>query len=290
MPQRIAKALAFKAYEIEELADIGFFRPLGAVIAHLAAKTVLTPNHLTFIGIALGMSGGTLLYLPGLALWGFALLIAHSIFDSADGQLARLTHRFSAAGRVMDGVGDYLVNISVFLAIGLGAVRDQGDWKFLIPMLVAGICTAVQACLYDYHRNQYIDYGIKGEIPIPEKIDVGTRSGRILNFLNGDYEGNQRRLAWTHAKVEDELARRFKGTLPPEAQDEYRKHFYWLVRGWNFLGDNTRFYAIGVTAWLGCLHHYFSFILVVMNIALVLLYILQARADRKFLAKLDELA
>ena len=47
LPSVLQQALAFKAYEIEELADVYFFRPLGAVIAHSAKVLGLTPTHLT---------------------------------------------------------------------------------------------------------------------------------------------------------------------------------------------------------------------------------------------------
>jgi hypothetical protein len=52
------------------------------------------------------------------------------------------------------------------------------------------------------------------------------------------------------------------------------------------LGDNTRFYAIGV---LVCLHQidlFFAFVLLPMNLALVALWLWQRSADRRFLASL----
>ena len=58
------------------------------------------------------------------------------------------------------------------------------------------------------------------------------------------------------------------------------------MRGWNLLGDNTRFYAIGV---LVCLHRtelFFAFVLLPMNLAFIALWLWQRSADRKFLAGL----
>ena len=43
------------------------------------------------------------------------------------------------------------------------------------------------------------------------------------------------------------------------------------MRGWNFLGDNTRFYAIGVVAWLQHVTWFFPAVLL-MNVALVVLW------------------
>src|SRR5450755_1606302 len=94
-----AQGLAFKAYEIEELADVYFFRPLGFIVARCAAALGVTPIQLTILSMLAGVSGGALLYGERSGLLGFALLIIYSVFDSADGQLARLTGRVTELGR-----------------------------------------------------------------------------------------------------------------------------------------------------------------------------------------------
>ena len=94
----LAQGLAFKAYEIEELVDVYFFRRLGFVVARVAAALRLTPTQVTVFGALVGVAGGAMLYDQRLGLYAFALLILHGIIDSADGQLARMT------GQV-DGIG-----------------------------------------------------------------------------------------------------------------------------------------------------------------------------------------
>ena len=66
----------------------------------------------------------------------------------------------------------------------------------------------------------------------------------------------------------------------------YRDHFYAPARGWNLLGDNIRFYAIGVLAWFHRIDLYFAFVLLAMNLAFVLLWLWQRRTDQRFLAGL----
>ena len=85
-----SSGLAYKAYEIEELVDIYFFRRLGYLVAHAARLSRLTPNAVSIVAALVGMAGGVLLYWPRLALAGFGLLILHGIVDSADGQLLGL--------------------------------------------------------------------------------------------------------------------------------------------------------------------------------------------------------
>jgi phosphatidylglycerophosphate synthase len=104
--------LAFKAYEIEELADVYFFRPCGLVFAYAARALRLTPTTVTLVGAAVGIAGGVLLADSRLALAGFALIVLHSILDSSDGQLARMTGQTSEFGRLLDGVGGYAVYIA----------------------------------------------------------------------------------------------------------------------------------------------------------------------------------
>src|ERR1700724_2030323 len=98
--------LAFKAFEIEELADIFFFRPCGWIIARGARALRMTPTHLSIVGAMIGIAGGALLYDERPGLLAFVLLVLSEIIDSADGQLARITGQVTELGRVLDGVGD----------------------------------------------------------------------------------------------------------------------------------------------------------------------------------------
>jgi hypothetical protein len=88
-----------------------------------------------------------------------------------------------------------------------------------------------------------------------------------------------------HVEVEAVLARPGRGNLvPDEDRRRYRECFQSVVRGWNLLGDNTRFYAIGVLALLHRMDLFFPFVLTVMNLALIILWLWQRRADHKFLS------
>ena len=275
--------LAFKAYEIEELADVHFFRPLGLIFARAARVLRLTPTTVTLVAAAVGMAGGALLSSERLALGGFALLILHGILDSSDGQLARLTGQVSEAGRILDGVGGYVTYVAIYSAILVGAARHGG--ASLVPWtLLAAVANVVHAQLYDYHRSEYIRFAIAG-VTRRESLS-GLRSGVLVRVLDV-YEAAQRRLAGRHPEVARAIeTRAVGGIVRPEDRARYRACFYWPVRGWNLLGDNTRFYAIGVLAWLHHLEWFVTFMLVPMNAALVALWLWQARADRRFLAGL----
>ena len=276
------EALAFKAYEIEELADVYFFRPLGAVAAVAARSLGLTPNQLTVAGGAVGMAAGALLYDERLGLMAFALLIVHGIVDSSDGQLARMTGQTSEVGRILDGIGGYATHVAVYVAILAGYVNRGGSLWFVGWAALAGAANAAQAQLYEYHRTSYITIVLEGLAPHEEaaRVDVVWVRRLIRSYVR-----LQRRLIGLHGRVEAAIAARSpSGIVSDHDRSRYRAMFYGPVRGWNLLGDNTRFYAIGVLAWLHHLDWFFAFILLPMNVALGVLWCWQRRADRRFLA------
>ena len=276
--------LAFKSVEIEELSDVYFFRPLGWIVARAAQALGMGPIALTMVGALVGIAGGALLYDERLGFLGFAVLILHGIIDSADGQLARMTGRVTELGRVLDAVGGYVTHVALFLAIGANLLHRGWSGSILVWMMLAGIATAMHAQMYVYHRESYIAVVTnESAAGAPSPTNVPSLFGRLA----AAYFGMQRWFVGLHPKVEAALAARAaNGLVREEDRARYRELFYPLVRGWNFLGDNTRFFAIGV---LVCLHRidlFFAFILVPMNLAFVALWLWQRRADRRFLAGL----
>lgn len=272
--------VAFKSAEIEELSDVYFFRPLGWLVARAGQAIGLTPVGLTVIGTIIGVAGGALLYDEGLGLLAFGLLILHSIVDSADGQLARLTGKVTELGRVLDGLSGYATHVAIYFGIALGLVHRSGDSGYLLWMLLAGLVTPFHAGMYEYYRYVYTAVVTEARVPKPPSQEMPPLIRRLFSF----YLRVQRRVIGPHTDVEAMLAARSAdGHIPDEDRARYRKVFYPLVRGWNFLGDNTRFYAIGVFAFLHRLDLFFLFVLGPMNLALIILWLWQRRADRKFL-------
>jgi hypothetical protein len=279
----LAQGLAFKAYEIEELADVYFFRPLGVIIARGGRALRMTPTQLTIVGTLIGIAGGILLYDERHGLLAFTLLILYGIIDSADGQLARMTGRVTELGRVLDGAGGYITHGAIYFAIAASFIERGGTRSILVWMSLAGIANALQAQMYDYHRTAYITVVAEGHAPgnDPAKVPSWVR------WLFRGYLMTQRWLIGLHAQVEAALAARsIAGRVPEQDRARYRKYFYAPVRGWNLLGDNTRFYAIGVLLWLDRVDLFFAFVLLPMNLALIALWLWQRSADRRFLASL----
>lgn len=79
--------------DTEEHIDLYFYRPIGYAWARLARKLGIKPNAITIASIFLGVGAGVCFYYNNLwiNILGMLLLIWADSFDSADGQLARMT-------------------------------------------------------------------------------------------------------------------------------------------------------------------------------------------------------
>jgi len=272
--------LAFKAYEIEELADVYFFRPLGMLCARAARALGLTPTAVTLVGAGVGVAGGALLYDQRFGLLGFAVILLHSVIDSADGQLARMTGQVTDLGRILDGVGGYVTHAAIFLAIAASMLDRYGLGAVAVMVAGSALSTIVHAQMYDYYRGSYARIVVKGEAPLR------TTTGSRYHVVRA-YEAMQRVISGRHDEVEAAIAAHAaNGVVAERDRLAYRACCYWPVRGWNAMGDNTRFYAIGVLAWAHRLDWFFGFVLLPMNALFAVLWAWQMRADRRFLAGL----
>ena len=278
--------LAFKAYEIEELVDIYFYRRVGIVIAHVARVLHLSPNAVSVLAGVVGGIGGALLVDDRYVWLGLALTVLFGAIDSADGQLARMTGQTSELGRLLDGLAGYVQTGAAYIALVVRMVHggDPIGWALGLGAL-GGIATAIHAQMYDYHRTAYAAIVLKGKSASPafDATAADRRSG-LVTF----YEGLQRRLSGLHASVEQAVAARAeRGVVPPIERQRYRQCFYRPVRWWNLFGDNVRRYTLIVLAIIGHLDWYFAFILVPLNLVLIGVWRYQQRADRRFLASVQ---
>ena len=263
--------------------DVCCIRPLGAIIARGARAVRMTPNQLTIAKAIIGMAGGALLFRGRPGFLPVALFILSAVFDSSDGQLARMTGQFSELGRVLDGVGDYFGHAAIYIAIAAGVIHRGGDNSILVWMLLAGIANAIQSQMYDYHRAAYIKTVEEGRAPENHPASVPS----WISWLYRGYSMMQRWLIGRHAEVEATLAARsVAGRIREEDRARYRECFYRPVRCWNLFGSNTRFLAIAVLLWFHRVDLFFAFILVLMNLVLAVVWFWQQRADQKFLAGL----
>jgi phosphatidylglycerophosphate synthase len=275
-------ALAYKAYEIEEAVDIYFYRRMGYVVACAARLAGLTPNAVSILAGVVGAAGGALIGLPPWALAGVGLLVLHGVIDSADGQLARMTGQTSELGRVLDGLAGYATHLALYFGV-IAVAGPLWSWAAALTWAAAsGLCTAIHAQLYDYHRTAYAGFAIHGRVPT--ELIAPTVSGALGPVVRG-YAAMQRVLIGLHRLVEQRIAVAAQdGRVREGDRQLYRACFYRPIRGWNLLGDNVRRFAIA-----GCVlaqhpEWFIPFTLGPMSLVLAILWWYQQVADRRFLA------
>ena len=109
--------------------DRFFIRTFSLRITRLLARTPVTPTQVTYLNAAVGVVACVLVALGGAWLAaGGAGLIASVILDSVDGELARVRHKTSRHGMIVDNVSDDLVDNGFVLGLGLGI---GGPWAVL---------------------------------------------------------------------------------------------------------------------------------------------------------------
>ena len=152
-----------KSTDTEEWIDLLFYRPIGYRWALLFRHLGVTPNAITIASIFLGIAAGILFYYNDLLIniIGMCLLVWANMYDSADGQLARMTGQKSEIGRILDGVSGDFWFISIYVAICLRLTPEWGYWIWLLAA-VAGFSHSKQAAMADYYRNVHLFF-LKGK-------------------------------------------------------------------------------------------------------------------------------
>jgi len=138
LPRQYSYDLSVKSDVSDELINVYVLRPVAGFLVRFLYRTPITPNHVTIAATVSGFIAAALYFVanpPATACAG-AFLTLKDLLDSADGQLARAKHMYSRAGRFLDSIGDFFVNLSAFVAIGyvLSVV-----WGSVLSLAVAAL-------------------------------------------------------------------------------------------------------------------------------------------------------
>lgn len=107
------------------------------------ARTPVTPNMLTLVGLVAGLLAGWLFSRGDAASanWGGAVFIFAAWMDHADGEHARATGQTSTFGHYFDHVGAMTTYIAMFVGMGIGLREGMGDGSIALG-IVAGVAVA----------------------------------------------------------------------------------------------------------------------------------------------------
>lgn len=285
-----------KSMDTEEHIDLYFYRPIGYAWAVLAKRLGITPNAITVASIFLGVGAGVCFYFNDI--WvniaGMLLLIWADSFDSADGQLARMTGQYSRIGRILDGLSGDLWFAAIYAAICLrenvtSEFFSAHHWVIWVMAAVTGLCHATQAAMADYYRQFHL-YFLKGEegselenaAELRRKYaQLSWRSAfwrKLVMTFYLNYTVGQERRTPRMQLLRQTLGRCFNGKVPQKFRDEFRSLSFPLMKYTNILSFNVRTIALFTAIlvfrmpWL-----YFAFELTVLNILLVYMMVRHER-------------
>ena len=284
-----ANASFDKGAAVEEWTDTWFFRPIGLLIARACYPTRLTPDHVTIMALVVGLIGGHLCFYndAGLNAIGVALLVISDIFDSADGQLARMRGTSTRIGKTLDGIADAarFGNLSIHLMARL--IVAGAAWWYVIPLgLAAGIAHAKQAGAVDYIRHLYLYLAEgRGEFALAEDMEREPArtafQSRVVRMYRSYLTSHGTMLP--HSL---ELVRRLRRTNQLGAvRDAWASSQRTVVRQCAWIGQNIRWVLIGVTVISGHPMAYFWITLVPMSIVLGVILLVH---ERRAAALLDQ--
>lgn len=279
---------SLKSLDTEEHIDLYFYRPIGYAWACLARRLGITPNAITIASIFLGIGAGIAFYFNDI--WiniiGMLLLMWANSFDSADGQLARMTKQYSRIGRILDGLSGDIWFFTIYLCICLrenvtSPFFMEHPWLIWLIAVVTGVCHAKQAAMADYYRQFHL-YFLKGEEGSElDSVEVLRKRykemswnrqflPKLVLYFYMNYTKNQEKFTPAMQTLRRTIAAEYPGGVAPQAfRDEFRKGSLPLMKYTNILSFNWRCIALFCSMFLRMPWLYFAFELVVLNVLLV---------------------
>ncbi|MDE6366670.1 MAG: CDP-alcohol phosphatidyltransferase family protein [Muribaculaceae bacterium] len=261
---------SLKSLDTEEHIDIYFYRRIGWAEAKLAERLGITPNAITIASIFIGVAAGICFYPTDLLtnVIGLLLLILANSFDSADGQLARMTKQYSQLGRILDGMAGDFWFISIYVCICLRTNLTQPwfadhTWVVWTVAVAAGACHAFQAAMADYYRQMHLQVvngksELEDSSALRQKYQQAKGMQKLIMSLYLGYTRCQESL------TSNAQALRRRGELPAE----FRQKSLPLMKWANVLTFNWRSITLAICLLAGFPWVYFVCELTLGNIIL----------------------
>ncbi len=143
------------------------------------ARTGITPDALTALGVSLCAAGAVCVYFEyrNEMLWfwtGAILFWAGSMLDILDGALARQSGKGTPFGAFIDSTTDRLGEAAMLTAIGLVFSRDGNEIA-----LAATFTAMTGSFLVSYTRARAEALSLKGD------VGIGSRAERVIVIVSG---------------------------------------------------------------------------------------------------------
>ncbi|MBQ0047522.1 MAG: CDP-alcohol phosphatidyltransferase family protein [Prevotellaceae bacterium] len=305
MKEQIQSTL--KSNDTEEWLDTVWTRPIGYQWARFFNHFDIHPNTVTILSMIIGAVSALFFVHGSFRTEGMEGLIYNIIavlllawanfYDSADGQLARMTGKKTQLGRILDGAAGDVWFIAIYVSIAvrfyihhdmefgwLGLEDTQQNaivatLAFVALCFFSGIvCHAHQCGLSDYYRNIHLFF-LKGKTgseldnSVQQKAlyDSTPWKGNLLwkaflyTYVN--YTKNQESQTPNFQRLMAKLKEKYGATenIPQSFREEFRTLSLPMMKWANILTFNTRAIALYISCLADVPWMYLAFEIVVMT-------------------------
>jgi phosphatidylglycerophosphate synthase len=274
----------FKARDVEGAFDLYFYRPIGFWLAQFFARVKMTPAGVSLLAGIFGVVAGHLYFYRDLSInvAGMVLHVCANTLDNADGQLARLTHRESREGRIIDSIADHLVFVSVYLHLTLRYLFEGWSPAICFLALAAGISHALQGAAADYYRSTYLYFvtaGVRKGVDSSSELRSDYRKltrrqapwQKLLLALYLNFTLQQEMLAPRLKTLRDVVGQLFHSEIPDWLRTRYRNLARPMLKWWGLLMTNIRMLVLFALLFISQPVYYFWFELIPLNFLFVYL-------------------
>ena len=251
----------------DEPVNVWLQRPIAGLVTRAVFSYPITPNQLTVVAVLFGIAGGVLLSGEHSQLRAAAVCFyLKDIFDSADGQLARAKQLYSRRGRFLDSIGDFVVNLSLFIGVFIVLQKDGVAPYAALALSVVGFLGVSLRVSYHvfyqtsflHSQNEYQTNRIAEDLQEQDyendRLTVSLQ--KTFLFLYGWQDRLMQRLdTWSRRKV-------------PSTFGSERAQWHADAAGLRlggFLGIGTEYVLLTTSLLLGSVWLYLIFSLIVLN-------------------------
>ena len=298
MEQKPTLESTLKSLDTEEFIDIHFYRPIGYRWALLFNKMGVSPNAVTIASIVIGVAAGICYYPTDLAIniLGMLLLVWANSYDSADGQLARMTGKKTPLGRILDGAAGDIWFITIYAAICLRLTPQWGIWIWVLAA-ITGFFHSKQAAMADYYRNVHLLF-LKGksgsELSYSPHLKEHYREMswrrefiyKLFETFYINYTVGQEQLTPQFQRLLNKIRTQYAGQAPESFRVAFREKSLPLMKYTNMLSFNTRVIALFISLLIDLPWVYFLFEMTVLNAMLVYMIYTHEQFCKRFMDEL----
>jgi phosphatidylglycerophosphate synthase len=297
----------YKSNDTEEWIDTVWTRPIGYQWALFFKRLNIHPNTVTVLSMIIGASSAFFFAhgsyrtegMNGLSLNVVAILLLAwaNFYDSADGQLARMTGKKTQLGRILDGAASEVWFIPIYLGLvyrfyihhGLEfqwlGIKDNEQNTLIVTSILLALtlysgfgCHSRQCGLADYYRQIHLFF-LKGEAG--SELDNSAQQQKIYdetpwkgNFLwkaflktYVNYTKGQEAQTPNFQLLMKMLRSQYGETknIPQSFRDKFRSLSLPIMKWTNILTFNTRAIVLYLTCLIDLPWLYFGFEIIIMS-------------------------